>query len=232
MRSSSLSTIIALDRMTGAAVQLELELVLTSHRSCKRCGVTMPSGKRPHAIYCTRKCKTAASEQRRPVRDHHARYLKEREYRLKSVSAYQKANPHVPKRAKGNRRARIKGNGRFVVTSRDWLRLVNRYHGCCFYCGASGRMSMDHVVPLSRGGVHSIGNLVPACVACNSSKRTRTIVEWRRRIGLAQLSSSSGGRVPLLGEWRPPRTPSEPLEVEDNLPEPLTSLPAHDQAIL
>ncbi|MBM4557992.1 hypothetical protein GS466_23695 [Rhodococcus hoagii] len=68
------------------------------------------------------------------------------------------------------------------MTSKDWLRLVDRHRGCCFYCGSSGRMSMDHVVPLFRGGVHSIGNIVPACTACNSSKRTRTIMEWRLRM--------------------------------------------------
>lgn len=48
----------------------------------------------------------------------------------------------------------------------------------CAYCGAvfqSGRdKTLDHVVPLSRGGMHSILNVVIACRACNTRKGGRT----------------------------------------------------------
>ncbi|MGW0015514.1 HNH endonuclease [Streptomyces tendae] len=69
---------------------------------------------------------------------------------------------------------------RFVITPRDWQRLVARYRGRCAYCGASAELTMDHVVPLVQGGRHSIGNLVPACLTCNCSKRERFLTEWRR----------------------------------------------------
>jgi len=40
----------------------------------------------------------------------------------------------------------------------------------CVYCG--GRQeSRDHVIPLSRGGLNSVANLVPCCFACNEMKR-------------------------------------------------------------
>lgn len=77
------------------------------------------------------------------------------------------------------RRALVASAETFIVSAKDWHRLVERYRGCCAYCGRSGRMTMDHVVPLSRGGRHSIGNLLPACRTCNSSKRQRLLVEWR-----------------------------------------------------
>jgi len=48
----------------------------------------------------------------------------------------------------------------------------------CFYCGATAR-TLDHVVPLIRGGNHTVGNLVAACKSCNSRKQRRTIMEWR-----------------------------------------------------
>lgn len=38
---------------------------------------------------------------------------------------------------------------------------------------------MDHVVPVSRGGWHAIGNILPACRSCNAKKQRRTIAEWR-----------------------------------------------------
>lgn len=50
----------------------------------------------------------------------------------------------------------------------------------CFYCRAKPAGTVDHVVPLQRGGTNYEGNLVPACRSCNSSKRDLLLVEWRR----------------------------------------------------
>lgn len=51
----------------------------------------------------------------------------------------------------------------------------------CAYCHE--RMTprdktLDHVMPVSRGGAHSISNVAIACRSCNSRKRTRTPAEW------------------------------------------------------
>lgn len=48
----------------------------------------------------------------------------------------------------------------------------------CTYCGG-GCETVDHVVPLARGGTNYEGNLVPACRRCNSSKADRLLIEWR-----------------------------------------------------
>ena len=47
----------------------------------------------------------------------------------------------------------------------------------CFYCGDPWQ-HLDHVIPLSRGGLHERANLVPACQPCNDSKGTKTPEEW------------------------------------------------------
>lgn len=65
------------------------------------------------------------------------------------------------------------------VTERDWTRLVRRYDGRCAYCGTTCDPHMDHVIPLKRGGRHSIGNVLPACVSCNSSKSARLLAAWK-----------------------------------------------------
>jgi 5-methylcytosine-specific restriction endonuclease McrA len=45
----------------------------------------------------------------------------------------------------------------------------------CGYCGAQGNnMTMDHIVPRSRGGVSSFENCVACCRNCNSTKGSRT----------------------------------------------------------
>lgn len=66
-----------------------------------------------------------------------------------------------------------------LVTEADWRRLVARYRGLCAYCKQRPWTDRDHIIPLSRGGRHSIGNLLPACEFCNTSKHNRLLVEWR-----------------------------------------------------
>lgn len=77
------------------------------------------------------------------------------------------------------RRARRAGAGQFTVTLRDWKRLVARHDHRCAYCGSMGPLQQDHVIPIARGGRHSIGNLVPACGPCNRRKWQMLLVEWR-----------------------------------------------------
>ena len=53
-----------------------------------------------------------------------------------------------------------------------------RQQKSCAYCDKPAD-TVDHVVPLVRGGTNYEGNLVPACRRCNSSKSGRMVVEWR-----------------------------------------------------
>jgi len=60
-----------------------------------------------------------------------------------------------------------------------WRRRLAR--GRCEYCGqraAPRALTMDHRVPLVRGGRSTKGNLVAACKACNSAKKYRLPTEW------------------------------------------------------
>jgi len=53
--------------------------------------------------------------------------------------------------------------------------------GVCHYCGARvppRELTLDHIVPLVRGGHSSKGNCVPACKACNSAKQSLLPIEW------------------------------------------------------
>lgn len=77
-----------------------------------------------------------------------------------------------------NYRARRKG-AVGAHSLRDVQRLFRRFGGSCFYCRTASATTVDHVIPLSRGGSNSIGNIVPACLSCNSRKNARTVMEWR-----------------------------------------------------
>ena len=52
---------------------------------------------------------------------------------------------------------------------------------CCQYCGATGDLTFDHVVPRARGGVTSWENVVAACSKCNLHKGSKSL----RRSGLS-----------------------------------------------
>ncbi len=59
-----------------------------------------------------------------------------------------------------------------------WQNLLQK--GRCHYCGntfPAEELTMDHVVPLSRGGKSTKGNIVPACKECNTKKKHATPVD-------------------------------------------------------
>jgi 5-methylcytosine-specific restriction endonuclease McrA len=60
------------------------------------------------------------------------------------------------------------------VNRREVLR---RDHHSCQYCGSSKRLTLDHVLPRSKGGPHTWDNVVTACERCNSRKGDRTPTE-------------------------------------------------------
>lgn len=49
----------------------------------------------------------------------------------------------------------------------------------CHYCGSDQRLTLDHKLPVSRGGGHTADNLVTCCKRCNSAKGTRDYSEFR-----------------------------------------------------
>lgn len=79
--------------------------------------------------------------------------------------------------------------------------------GRCVYCSAPAT-SLDHVVPRSRGGVHSWDNVVSACARCNHVKADRGIGElgWRLRHPPVQPTGAAFrvvGARRLDPRWRP-----------------------------
>ncbi len=53
--------------------------------------------------------------------------------------------------------------------------------GKCYYCDNEvlpGDLTMDHIVPVVRGGKSTKNNVVPACKECNSKKKHSLPIEW------------------------------------------------------
>lgn len=47
----------------------------------------------------------------------------------------------------------------------------------CQYCGSKTRLTLDHVIPRSKGGLHTWENVTTACESCNSQKGNRLLKE-------------------------------------------------------
>lgn len=71
-----------------------------------------------------------------------------------------------------NHRARKSGTV-VDLTEEQWLRVLQHFEYRCAYCDKDihDKFTIDHVVPLSKGGTHTIDNVVCSCISCNSAKK-------------------------------------------------------------
>ncbi len=90
---------------------------------------------------------------------------------------YRQRNPELMRNKTHKRRALIAAQS-FIVSKKELRRLLE---ATCFYCNAAPATQLDHIIPIARGGNHSIGNLIGACPFCNASKGSRFITEWRKK---------------------------------------------------
>lgn len=78
--------------------------------------------------------------------------------------------------------------GRKAGQGSNWIRrtrrtaLYRRDSYACVYCGRSAIdgmvLTLDHVLPCELGGDNANGNLVTACLSCNSAKQDLTLREF------------------------------------------------------
>ncbi len=76
--------------------------------------------------------------------------------------------------------AKEKAKARELRASQWWKRKLAE--GICHYCHSHfkpSELTMDHVVPIIRGGKSSKGNVVPCCKECNNKKKHMLPIEWQ-----------------------------------------------------
>ena len=87
-----------------------------------------------------------------------------------SEFVYFEADPAHVKREREKARA---------LRNTDWWR-AQLQRGVCHYCGknvGAENLTMDHVIPVARGGRSVKSNCVPCCKPCNNAKKTTTPAE-------------------------------------------------------
>ncbi len=107
--------------------------------------------------------------------------------RRKALKPPEEAGPYPSPEDLRRERERARG----LRQTQWWKRKIVR--GVCHYCRRSFSprdLTMDHIVPLARGGRSTKGNCVPCCKECNTKKRSLLPMEWEE-----YLSFLRGERV-------------------------------------
>jgi 5-methylcytosine-specific restriction endonuclease McrA len=124
-------------------------------------------------------------EQWRHWREHpeiKATKIKERERQRRLLRYKVDRDFRLKEREKRSRRraARFFAGIAYRVSTDQINQRFHRFNHCCAYCGASGDMQIEHVKPISQGGLHHISNIVPACLSCNYAKHADPMERWYR----------------------------------------------------
>lgn len=153
----------------------------------------------PWCAACRREWRRGHNEHRRALnrawRTRHQEHVRERarrvypKYRDKAAPrrrAYDqwryKNNPAV--RARKNQQAAEKNRRRKASlygapgghhTEQEWQDLLTKYNHCCLWCGCKGKLSRDHIIPVTLQGPDTIDNIQPLCKVCNSRKNNRVM---------------------------------------------------------
>jgi len=154
--------------------------------------------RKSYAKHKERRCREA--RERYDPEKRRQRYLKNRDARLAQQREYQQ-RPEVKARYRDWKRRWIvrnrelkreywrrynarKQGAKGTHSVEEWLTLCKRCDWTCLACGSrhvkDNPLTLDHIVPLSKGGTDDIDNIQPLCRSCNSAKNNKTI-DYRRK---------------------------------------------------
>lgn len=103
-----------------------------------------------------------------------ARYERDKDKRKAVAQSWQERNPDKVRAASTAYKCRKRG-APLTPTARKYVKILHR--DPCSYCGAPCE-HIDHIVPLSAGGLSTSDNLTAACASCNSGKKNRSLLHY------------------------------------------------------
>jgi len=161
--------------------------------SCKVCYKQYYQANRKQIIERQKQYNQANREQR-------IEYNKQYRQANREKIAEQKRQYHQENReahnARKQKRRALKRKAAGNATAADIQARFDYYGNRCYYCGCDGKMTIEHRIPLSRGGTHYPANIVPACKSCNCSKGTKTESEFAvNRCPTTTYNKAAGGSM-------------------------------------
>ena len=126
-----------------------------------------------------RKVKAATAAWFANNKEYRKKYKAEyREQHAAQIKAYRRANKERQIVYKANRKTRLtNAGGKFTV--KQWRELCALYGSRCLCCSRKKPLTVDHVIPVSKGGTSDIDNIQPLCGPCNSTKHDN-VVDYRK----------------------------------------------------
>lgn len=197
-------------RQKNAERAVEIRKAIAARKSqpditCIVCGICKPredfhtdKGK---SFGVRKKCKACRNAEY-DAEERRMHYRANRIYLLKRNKAYREQNKDKRKEYRKRtiaqilyrnevRRARQLGaDGQY--TQNEWQALCDWFGGRCLRCGAE-KLTVDHVIPIVKGGTNYIDNLQPLCGVCNSSKGSSN-TDYRDPSRLAAFLESLKGQ--------------------------------------
>jgi len=94
---------------------------------------------------------------------------------LSSFNFFQRGRPVWLTETAQQRRRVLIANAGPRCTSAEWKSLCDIVGNRCLWCGKAEPLTIDHIIPVSKGGRNHIENCQPLCRSCNSKKATKTM---------------------------------------------------------
>lgn len=173
-------------------------------KTCTKCGETKAleefsrydkaaDGKLSNCKVCSNRASKAWREKNREADRARKReyYANNREQVKSQNAAYKAARRDQYNGYHHQRRTRKADNGVYLVTDRDYRRILE---SPCVACGSTKNIQVDHIIPIARGGRHCVGNLQALCGSCNASKGAKLPIAWRTSHSASGTPHAQGGR--------------------------------------
>ena len=110
---------------------------------------------------------------------------------------------HKEEQRECNRRRKQRIAAGDTIRRSQYSSLFDKQQGLCAYCGKKMKTdgdylhrdfcTVEHIIPISRNGQHTIDNIVFACRKCNTSKGTKLLEEWRPEL-LPKIGNGVSGQ--------------------------------------
>lgn len=119
--------------------------------------------KQKRGKYCSKKCYYLSL-----IKTEEHKKNRQREY----LKRYRKENPDWYTEVKHRRRAR-EFNAEGFFTHQEWQDMKKSHNYRCAICKCDKKLTVDHIIPLSKGGTNNKNNIQPLCGSCNSRKSNK-----------------------------------------------------------
>jgi 5-methylcytosine-specific restriction endonuclease McrA len=146
----------------------------------------------------TNKCKICLNKEKRArrLKNIDEENKKQREYRSKNKEKTKiwarntYLNNHDKHRIRQKNRDYIRKSKDCNIgffTKDEWENRLIEFNFSCAYCyrnecELNKKLTIDHIIPISKGGLNIIENIVPSCFSCNSSKGSKDVDEYLVRV--------------------------------------------------